>query len=39
MTINRGEMHHDPIIFALKDKTSLAVLGVMSILIVVGQIW
>jgi len=39
MTINRGEMHHDPIIFALKDKTSLAVLGAMSILIVVGQIW
>ena len=39
LTINRGEMHHDPIIFALKDKTSLCVLGVMSFLIVLGQVW
>ena len=33
LTINRGDMHHDPIIFALKDKVSLAVLGLMGLLV------
>ncbi|MDD9910885.1 MAG: UbiA family prenyltransferase [Ahrensia sp.] len=38
LTINRGEMHHDPTIFALKDRTSLCVLVAMGAVIAAGQI-
>lgn len=38
LMINRGSMHHDPIIFALKDKQSLFVLGLLGAMMAAGQV-
>lgn len=33
---HRGDMHHDPILFALRDKTSLLIGGVMFLLLIMA---
>jgi len=38
LLVNRGEVHDDPIVFALKDKASLAVLSVIGLTMLVEQL-
>ena len=35
---NRGEMHHDPVVFAVKEKTSLAAGAVVALAFVLGSV-
>jgi hypothetical protein len=38
MKAHRGEMHDDPIVFAIKDKTSLAIVLLLAITFTVASL-
>ena len=37
MLAHRGQMHDDPVVFAIKDKVSLVTLGVAGVLVIAAM--